>query len=114
MNVLLVEDDRQVGTALRGLLTRHGYTVQNAGTGAAARAALADSQANLVILDLDLPDVDGLILCSDLKQIADVPIIICTSRTGQVDRVLGLRLGADDFIARPFDPEELIARVKSV
>jgi DNA-binding response OmpR family regulator len=58
--------------------------------------------------------VDGLILLSDLKQGADVPIIICSSRAGRVDRVLGLRLGADDFIARPFDPEELLARVRSV
>ena len=114
MTILLVEDEKQVGPALQQLLLRHGYHVQHVGTGAAAREAAASGQADLIIMDLNLPDVDGLILCSDLKQIAEIPIIICSSRSAHVDRVLGLRLGADDFITRPFDSEDVIARVESV
>ena len=112
--ILLVEDDPHVANVLTAELTAHGYTAQHVTTGNQARAAVASSGAGLVILDLRLPDVDGLILCSELKQAADVPIIICSGRAEQVDRVVGLRLGADDFIAKPFDIDELLARIEAV
>jgi DNA-binding response OmpR family regulator len=112
--ILLVEDDQYVANMLTAELTAHGYTVQHVRTGNQARAAFPGSRVGLVILDLRLPDMDGLILCSELKQVANVPVIICSGRAEQVDRVVGLRLGADDFIAKPFDMDELLARVEAV
>ena len=112
--ILLVEDDQHVANVLAAELTAHGYTVQHVTTGNQARAAFPGSGLGLVILDLRLPDVDGLILCAELTHVADVPIIICSGRAEQVDRVVGLRLGADDFVAKPFDIDELLARIEAV
>ena len=114
ITILLVEDDQHLANVLAAELTAHGYTVQHVTTGNQARAAFPGSGLGLVILDLRLPDVDGLILCAELKQVADAPIIICSGRAEQVDRVVGLRLGADDFIAKPFDTDELLARLEAV
>ena len=83
-------------------------------TGADARTLLEQTRPDLVILDLMLPDVDGLVLCSGLKGIADVPIIICSATPQKRDAILGLKLGADDFVAKPFDIYELEARVEAV
>lgn len=114
IRILLVEDDQHLANVLAAELTAHGYTVQHVTTGKQARAVFPGSGVGLVILDLRLPDVDGLILCAEFKHVGDVPIIICSGRAEQVDRVVGLRLGADDFIAKPFDTDEFLARVEAV
>jgi DNA-binding response OmpR family regulator len=113
-SVLLVEDDQHVAATLTEVLAAQGYDVHHVATGTQAQEAFRTRQANLVILDLRLPDVDGLILCLEFKRTADIPIIICSGRAEQSDRVVGLKLGADDFIAKPFDLEELVVRVATV
>lgn len=112
--IMLVEDDQAVAQTLTDALESSGYRVWLAETGADARALLEQTRPELIILDLMLPDVDGLVLCSGLKAIADIPIIICSATPQKRDAILGLKLGADDFIAKPFDIYELEARVEAV
>src|SRR5947209_15040130 len=111
---MLVEDDRPVAQTLIDALESSGYRVWLAETGADAKTLLEQTRPDLIILDLMLPDVDGLVLCSGLKAIADVPIVICSATPQKRDAILGLKLGADDFIAKPFDIYELEARVEAV
>jgi DNA-binding response OmpR family regulator len=112
--ILLVEDDAATADALCTVLVDSNYTVWHAEDGASARSMLEEAHPDLVVLDLMLPDVDGLVLCSQLKGIADVPIIICSGTVRKRDTILGFKLGADDFIAKPFDVAELEARVTAV
>src|SRR6478752_7397876 len=111
---MLVEDDHAVAQTLTDALEASGYRVWLAETGADAKTLLEQTHPDLVILDLMLPDVDGLVLCSGLKGSADVPIIICSATPQRRDAILGLKLGADDFVAKPFDIYELEARVEAV
>jgi DNA-binding response OmpR family regulator len=111
---MLVEDDRAVAQTLTDALESSGYRIWLAETGADARTLLEQTRPDLIILDLMLPDVDGLVLCSGLKAIADVPIVICSATPQRRDAILGLKLGADDFISKPFDIYELEARVEAV
>ena len=110
--ILVVEDDAAIAYMLSDILTSAGYLVREAATGAAARGMLEHVQPNLIILDLVLPDEDGLVLCSVLKQMADVPILVCSGTQRRRDEFLSLKLGADDFIAKPFDVYDLLARVE--
>ena len=112
--IMLVEDDPAVAQTLTDALEASSYRVWLAETGADAKTLLEQTRPDLVILDLMLPDVDGLVLCSGLKGIADVPIIICSATPQKRDAILGLKLGADDFVAKPFDIYELEARVEAV
>ena len=112
--IMLVEDDHAVAQTLIDALESSGYRVWLAETGADAKTLLEQTRPDLIILDLMLPDVDGLVLCSGLKAIADVPIVICSATPQRRDAILGLKLGADDFIAKPFDIYELEARVEAV
>jgi DNA-binding response OmpR family regulator len=113
--IMLVEDDPTVALSLAAALEAGGYRIWQADNGADARALLEHGHPDLIILDLLLPDVDGLVLCPGLKAMAaDVPIIICSGTPHRRDAVLGLKLGADDFIAKPFDVYELLARVEAV
>lgn len=109
--ILVLEDDPDCERTLRTVLSSAGHTIESAHTGADARTMVAQSRFDLTILDLGLPDTDGLLLVSALKSASDAPILICSARIAQVDRVLGLKMGADDFVAKPFDIEELEARV---
>jgi DNA-binding response OmpR family regulator len=111
---MLVEDDASVAQTIAEALALDGYQVRRAATAAEARVLLDEAVPDLIILDLMLPDTDGLVLCSTLKARADVPIIICSASSERRDRILGLKLGADDFIAKPFDLDELQARVEAV
>jgi len=111
---MLVEDDHAIAQTVTDALESGGYRVWHAETGADGRTLLEQCQPDLIILDLMLPDVDGLVLCSGLKAIADVPIIICSASPQRRDVILGLKLGADDFISKPFDIYELEARVEAV
>jgi DNA-binding response OmpR family regulator len=112
--ILVVEDDAALARTLRQVLVASGYAVWLADSGAAARAVLGQRQPALILLDLGLPDTDGLLLTPTLTALSAAPIIILTARAGQADRVLGLKLGADDFVAKPFDDEELLVRIEAV
>src|SRR5450755_3721752 len=112
--ILLVEDDPEMARSLSKALESSGYRVTTAGTGSEARSIIAQVRPDLILLDLMLPDADGLVLTTAFKTLTNAPIIICSARHEQVDRVLGLKLGADDFIAKPFDIDELEARVEAV
>lgn len=112
--ILVVEDDDPVAESVVEVLEGVGHKVVRAASGLDAKAALEHARPDLILLDLILPDVDGLILCSDLKAIADCPIIVSSATGRKRDTVLSLKLGADDFIPKPFDIFELEARVEAV
>jgi DNA-binding response OmpR family regulator len=112
--ILVVEDDPETARSLSKALESSGYRVTTAGTGSEARLIIEQVHPNLILLDLMLPDTDGLVMTTAFKLLTKAPIIICSARQEQVDRVLGLRLGADDFIAKPFELEELEARIEAV
>jgi two-component system, OmpR family, response regulator RegX3 len=108
---MLVEDDKAIGDPLQRALERDGYDVTWVSSGA---AALAAEPTDLVLLDLGLPDMDGLDVCKTLRQTSATPIIVLTARGEEIDRVLGLELGADDYVVKPFGSRELIARIRAV
>jgi DNA-binding response OmpR family regulator len=110
--ILVVEDDAATAFMLTDVLESTGYRVREAATGAVARTLVEQLEPDLIILDLVLPDEDGLVLCSVLKNMADVPILICSGTQRRRDAFLSLKLGADDFIAKPFDVYDLLARVE--
>jgi DNA-binding response OmpR family regulator len=112
--VLVVDDEPMVREVVANYLQRDGFAVQSVGDGGEALAAVASSRPDLVILDVMLPSVDGLTLLRQLREQSDVPVILLTARGGEADRVLGLELGADDYVPKPFSPRELAARVRSV
>jgi len=111
MHVLLVEDEDAIADPLAEGLRREGFTVTRAATGA---EALAASDSDVVLLDLRLPDIDGLDVCRQIRERSDVPIIVVTARGEEADRVVGLELGADDYVVKPFGIRELIARIRAV
>jgi two-component system, OmpR family, response regulator RegX3 len=111
MRVLLVEDDDAIAEPLTSGLGRHGFQVSRARTGA---EALAAAPHDVVLLDLGLPDMDGIDICRRLRASSTVPIIVVTARSEEVDRVLGLELGADDYVVKPFGFRELVARIRAV
>src|SRR5215207_6246041 len=112
--ILLIEDDADTARSLTKALENSGYRITAVDTGGEAEALIAHVRPDLILLDLMLPDTDGLVLTTRLKAQTNAPIIICSARTEQVDRVLGLKLGADDFVAKPFDLDELEARIEAV
>ena len=112
--VLIVEDDREVRESVADYLASHGYACSQAPDGKAMRAAIAEAAPDLVLLDLRLPGEDGLSLARWLRGNHPVAIIMVTAAGDVVDRVVGLEVGADDYLAKPFDMRELLARVKSV
>jgi DNA-binding response OmpR family regulator len=113
-NLLVVDDDPAVRDMLAEYLGGHGYAVRTAGDGAAMRAAIESELPDLVLLDLRLPGEDGLSLARYLREHYDLGIVMVTASGDTIDRVVGLEVGADDYVAKPFDPRELLARVKSV
>lgn len=113
MKVLIVEDDDRLAGALDAFLRKAGYATVRAADGATALAALG-ADTEVVLLDLGLPDVDGLELCRRIRAQTGVPIIIATARTEVHERIKGLRAGADDFIVKPYDARELVARIEAV
>ena len=113
-HILVVDDDADIRDLLRDYLARNGYRVTIAANGRQLRAAVEASRPDLVILDLMLPGEDGLSLCRDLRASSSLPIIMLTARGEETDRIVGLEMGADDYLAKPFSPRELLARIKSV
>jgi two-component system, OmpR family, response regulator RegX3 len=115
VRVLLVEDDESIASPLVRGLEREGFSVEHTATGAAALASVRGGDlADVVLLDLGLPDVDGFDLCREMRAGSDVPIIVVTARGDEVDRVVGLELGADDYVVKPFGLRELVARIRAV
>ncbi|MDX3575531.1 MULTISPECIES: response regulator transcription factor [unclassified Streptomyces] len=112
MHVLLVEDDEPVAESLRRGLKRYGFAVDWVSTGAAALAH--PGPYDVVLLDLGLPDTDGLDVCKALRERGGVPIIVISARSDETDRVVGLELGADDYVSKPFGVREVIARIRAV
>jgi len=110
---LLIEDDPVLAEMLRERLRSRGHTVWHAASGAEAEAIGSESKPDLVIVDLGLPDVSGLVVCAQLRERWSIPIIICTASTRPEDAVLGFKLGADDFVRKPFSTDELEARIEA-
>ena len=111
---LVIEDDEAIGALVATYLERAGFEVARECTGEGGFAAVDRRRPRFVVLDLGLPDVDGFDLCRRLRDFADLPILILTARDEEVDRVIGLELGADDYVTKPFSPRELVARVRAV
>jgi len=114
VHILVVDDELEVREMIRDYLAGNGYAVSAVAGGAEMRRVLSERPANLVILDLRMPGEDGLSLARYLREQGRIGIIMVTASTEVVDRVVGLELGADDYISKPFDPRELLARVRSV
>jgi len=113
--VVLIEDDPNIADLVDLYLRNDGYRVYQAANGEAGLALVRDRRPKLVILDVGLPgELDGLGVCRELRAHSDVPIIMLTARDGEIDRVLGLEMGADDYVTKPFSPRELVARVKAI
>jgi two-component system OmpR family response regulator len=112
--ILVVDDDAHIREVVRFALEKAGHQVHEAADGRAALAQFAGSPADLVVLDILMPEIDGLEVCRELRRHSEVPILFLSSRDEELDRVLGLELGADDYVVKPFSPRELVARVKGI
>ncbi len=112
--ILVVDDERSISEVISLYLTRAGYRVKIANDGQSALKELARQMPDLVVLDLTLPEVDGLEITRRLRAVGDTPIIMVTARREEADRILGLEMGADDYMVKPFSPQELVSRVRAV
>ena len=112
--ILVVDDEPRIAALARDYLEHAGFAVIVAGTGSAALEHARHRRPDLVVLDLGLPDIDGLDVARALRRDSDVPIIMLTARADETDRLVGLELGADDYLTKPFSPRELVARVRAV
>ncbi len=114
MNIAIVEDEPKLAILLQEYLQRDGFNTQIHNEGISALQSLLSEPPDLVLLDLMLPGLDGMSICRDLRKVSNLPIIMMTARVEEIDRLLGLELGADDYICKPFSPREVVARVKAV
>jgi DNA-binding response OmpR family regulator len=112
--IVVVDDEPNIADLVDLYLAREGFRVLKTDTGEAGLQAVQDHRPRLVVLDVGLPDVDGLEVCKRLRATSQIPVIFLTARDSEVDRVLGLELGGDDYLTKPFSPAELVARVKAV
>ncbi len=113
-HILIVDDDAEIRDLLSRFLSKHEFRVTTAKDGKEMRQALADWSFDLLVLDLMMPGEDGLTLCRHVRSESSIPIIMLTAMGGDVDRIIGLEVGADDYMAKPFNPRELAARIKAV
>src|SRR5262245_44256133 len=113
-HILVVDDEPRIAEIARDYLERAGFTVSMAGNGAGALAYAPSRRPDLVVLDLGLPQMDGLDVTRALRKQSNVPIIMLTARVDESDKLIGLELGADDYVTKPFSPKELVARVRAV
>jgi len=113
-HILVVDDDREIRDLLGRFLGKHGYRVTVAADGREMARVLADWAIDLIVLDLMLPGEDGLTLCRDLRSSSAIPVIMLTAMGEETDRIIGLEMGADDYLPKPFNPRELLARIKAV
>ncbi|RIK58185.1 MAG: DNA-binding response regulator [Chloroflexi bacterium] len=112
--ILVVDDEAAVRTAVQAYLEREGYIVQTAADGPAALAAARPFRPELVILDIMLPQLDGLAVLRDLRRDSEVYVLMLTAKAGEIDKVVGLEMGADDYLTKPFSPRELVSRAKAI
>jgi DNA-binding response OmpR family regulator len=112
--VLVVEDEASIASFVALYLKNAGYTVKAVANGTDALAQVEAEQPGLIVLDLMLPDMDGIEVCRRIRQRRDVPILMLTARDEDIDKIIGLEVGADDYMTKPFNPRELVARVKSI
>jgi DNA-binding response OmpR family regulator len=113
-HILLVEDARDIREPLARYLREHGYRATTAADAAAARKVMKGAAIDLVVLDIMMPGEDGLSLCRSLRETSQIPVVLLTARGEEVDRIIGLEMGADDYLAKPFSPRELLARIKAL
>ena len=113
-HILVVDDHRDIRDLVAKYLTKHGLRVSTAEGGAAMKRLLKASAVDLVVLDIMMPGEDGLSLCRHLRETTDLPVILLTAMAEETDRVIGLEIGADDYLTKPFNPRELLARIKAV
>jgi DNA-binding response OmpR family regulator len=114
VRVLVVDDEAQIRVVLKAYLEREGYLVDEAATGSAAVSMVGETQPDLVLLDIGLPDLDGLEVLRQIRATSPVYVVMVTARADEVDLLVGLTVGADDYITKPFSPREVVARVKAV
>src|SRR5436190_5484493 len=114
MNILVVEDDPRISDVLEYALKADGYEVQTAQRGRDAAEIARRSSPGLIVLDVGLPDIDGFEVCRMIRTFSEVPVIFLTSRSDEIDRVVGLEIGGDDYVVKPFSPRELLARIKAI
>ncbi|MDD5036256.1 MAG: response regulator [Methylococcaceae bacterium] len=113
-HILIVDDDRELRQLLTGFLSRHGYRVDAAADGRTMVKLMQAARFDLLVLDLMLPGEDGLTLCRNLRAASNLPVIMLTALAEETDRIVGLEMGADDYVVKPFNPRELLARIKAV
>ncbi len=113
-HILIVDDDREIRTLLRDFLDKNGYRATAVADGKGMWRALEQSHVDLIVLDLMLPGEDGLTLCRELRAKSQVPVLMLTALAEEVDRIVGLEVGADDYLAKPFSPRELVGRIKAI
>ncbi len=112
--ILIVDDDPQIRDVLRIALKQAGHNVAEAGDGAEGLAKARNGKADLIVLDIGLPEMDGLELCRRLRADRETPVLFLTARDDEIDRVLGFELGGDDYVTKPFSPRELLARIRAI
>jgi two-component system, OmpR family, response regulator len=112
--VLVVDDDPHILDVLRFALQKAGHDITSVATGETALHALSTDRHDLVVLDIGLPDIDGLEICRRIRKTSDIPILFLSARDDEIDRILGLELGADDYVTKPFSPREIVARVHTI
>lgn len=113
-HILIVDDDHEIRTLLERYLKSQGFRVSTAGDGRSMEECLATAKIDLIVLDVMLPDVSGLDLCRSVRDQRGLPVILLTALKEDVDRIIGLELGADDYLGKPFNPRELVARIRAV
>src|SRR5207342_2331017 len=112
--ILVVEDEANIASFVSAYLEKAGYVVDRAVNGAEAKEKAVSASPSLILLDLNLPDMDGLEVCRHVRATSTVPILMLTARDDDVDKIVGLEVGADDYLTKPFNPRELVARIKSI
>jgi len=112
--ILIVDDDPHILEVINFALTRAGFATVSAKDGLSALARHGDARPDLIVLDINLPEMDGLDVCREIRRTSDVPILFLSSRDEEIDRILGLEIGGDDYVSKPFSPRELVARAKAI
>lgn len=113
-NILIVDDDARIRDVLRFALEDSGFQITEAGTGQEALDLFHHAPADLVVLDIGMPEMDGLEACKELRKSSTVPILFLTARDDEIDRILGFQLGGDDYVTKPFSPRELVLRIRAI
>lgn len=113
-HILVVDDDPNIREVIGFALEKAGYTTSSAEDGLAAISAARAGKPDLIVLDIGLPEMDGLEVCRELRKSSDLPVLFLTARDDEIDRIVGLEIGGDDYVTKPFSPRELVARIKAI